>query len=110
MTMDCKEFENLIPDFLDEKLNNRQAKEFFAHMDSCENCKEELRIQYLIAEGTLRLEEGDSFDLNKELDIKLEKTKRILKSRKIANTIIYILEAIAILAVAFILILVFLKR
>lgn len=108
--MDCKEFENMIPDFLDEKLNSRQAKEFFAHMDECENCKEELRIQYLITEGTLRLEEGDSFDLNKELDLKLEKTKKVLKSRKIANSIIYVLEAVALAAVVFILILVFLKR
>ena len=108
--MDCKEFENMIPIFLDEKLNNKQAKEFFAHMESCENCKEELRIQFLITEGTQRLEEGDSFDLNKELDLKLERTKKILKSRRRANTIIYILEAVALAAVIFILILVFLKR
>ena len=61
-------------------MNNRQAKEFFAHMQECEICKEELRIQYLISEGTKKLEEGDSFDLNKELDIKLEKTKKKLKN------------------------------
>lgn len=108
--MDCKEFEEKIPVFLNEKLNSREAKEFFAHIDKCENCKEELRIQYLISEGTSRLEEGDSFDLNKELDLKLEKTKKILKTRKITNTIIYFMEAVALVAVIFFLILIFVKR
>ena len=76
-------------------------------MQECESCKEELRIQYIISEGTIRLEEGDSFDLNKELEIKLEKTKKKLKSQHIANIIIYVMEAVAIAAVIFILILVF---
>ncbi len=108
--MNCKEFEARIPDFLDDKLNKKQAKEFFAHMQTCESCKEELRIQYLIKEGTLRLEDGDSFDLNKELDLKIEKTKKTIKKRTIANAVIYIMEAVAIVAVIFILILVFTSR
>lgn len=110
MSIDCKEFENRIPDFLEEKLNNKQAKEFFAHMESCEECKEELRIQYLVAEGTLRLEDGDSFDLNKELDLKLEQTKRNLRIRRRVNMLIYIMEAFAMAAVVFILILVYISR
>ena len=105
--MDCKEFESRIPDFLEDKLNKKQAKDFFAHMNECEDCKEELRIQYLIKEGTQRLEDGDSFDLNRELDLKIEKTKKTIKKRSIANTIIYIMEAVAIAAVIFILVLVF---
>ncbi len=108
--MDCKEFESVIPDFLDEKLNSREAKEFFAHLDDCNKCKEELRIQYLIEEGMLRLEDGDSFDLNKELNNKIEKTQKRLKNTRIANVIIYCMEAVAIAAVIFILILVFTSR
>jgi len=108
--MSCKDFENRIPDFLDDKLNKKQAKEFFEHMENCSACKEELRIQYLIKEGTLRLEDGDSFDLNKELDLKIEKTKKTIKKRTAANIVIYIMEAVAIAAVIFILILVFVFR
>lgn len=108
--MICKDFENRIPDFLDDKLNRKQAKEFFKHFENCDECKEELRIQYLIKEGSLRLEEGDSFDLNKELDLMIEKTKRNLKKRMIANLTIYIMEAVAIVAVIFILVLVFTSR
>jgi hypothetical protein len=105
--MDCKEFESRIPDFLDDKLNKKQANDFFAHMHTCKDCMEELRIQYLIKEVPLRIEDGESFDLNKELDIKIEKTKKTIKKRSAANTVIYIMEAIAIVAVIFILFLVF---
>ena len=105
--MDCKDFQAKIPLFLEDKLNRKEAKGFFTHMDECEVCKEELRIQYLVTEGSVRLEEGDSFDLNKELDVKIAQTAKKIKNRAIGNTILYILEAIGIVAVIFILILVF---
>lgn len=105
--MDCREFQNLIPVFMENKMNRRQAEEFFEHMDSCAECKEELRIQYLISEGMARLEDGKNFDLNNDLDSKIEKTRKGLKNRLITNLVIYGLEVIGILAVIFILFLVF---
>lgn len=105
--MNCRDFQAIIPDFLDDKLSGKKTKAFLEHMNSCEECKEELRIQYLVREGTVRLEEGDSFDLNKELDLKIEETTRMLKKRKISNIVIYCLEAVGIVAVTFILLLVF---
>lgn len=108
--MDCKDFQDLIPLFLENKINKRQAQSFFEHMNECDECKEEVRIQYLISEGMLRLEEGKGFDLNKELDKKIEDTQKAIKSRTIANSIIYSLEVVAILAVLFILFLVFFRN
>lgn len=105
--MDCKDFQALIPDFLEDKLNIRSTQRFLEHSDICEECKEELRIQYLVTEGSIRLEDGDSFDLNKELEIKLEQSRKSIKRRRIANVVVYTLEAIGIAAVVFILVLVF---
>lgn len=105
--MDCKDFLTLIPDFLDDKLNIRNTKRFLEHSEVCEECKEELRIQYLVTEGSIRLEDGDSFDLNKELELKLEMSRKSIKKRRIANIVVYTLEAIGIAAVVFILVLVF---
>lgn len=105
--MDCKDFIGLIPNFLSDELNSRKMKVFLAHMNECEECKEELRIQYLVTEGTVRLEEGDSFDLNKELDHKIEMSMKNIKKKRIINILIYCLEAIGIIAVVFILFLVF---
>ncbi|MCR5800002.1 MAG: zf-HC2 domain-containing protein [Lachnospiraceae bacterium] len=105
--MNCREFQNTIPAFLDNKLTTRQAKQFFEHMDSCAECNEELKIQYLISEGTVRLEEGTSFNLNEELYKKIKDTQEYIKRKRISNMILYCLEALALVAVAFILFLVF---
>ena len=59
--MDCKEFNGLIHDFLNDRLNETELSEFLAHIESCDNCRDELRIQYLIYEGLERL--GDHYDL-----------------------------------------------
>lgn len=107
--MQCKEFQNLIPVFLENKMNKKQAREFFAHMERCSECSEELHIAYLISEGMIRLEDGKSFDLNAELDSKIEETKKAIKSRTITNSVIYSLEVIGIVAVLFILFLVFFR-
>ena len=65
--MECKEFTGLIPDFLHDALDDTKLSEFLTHVDECENCMDELRIQYLIYEGLERLETGATFDVDKDL-------------------------------------------
>lgn len=74
--MDCKEFENLIPDFIYRKQDYLTLKAFRKHMRKCKVCREELTIRFLIDEGLVRLEEGSAFDLNLEL------RKRIYEAEK----------------------------
>lgn len=52
------------------------------HIKRCPDCKEEMTIQLLLAEGLNRLESGESFDLNEELEKRLKGSKREKKSRK----------------------------
>ena len=75
-SMDCKEFERLIPQFIERKLDFMTLKSFCSHMEKCPACKEELVIQFLVTEGMQRLEEGDAFDLQKELDQRLNEARR----------------------------------
>ena len=49
--MDCKEFNGLIQDFLHDRLDEMKLSEFLSHIEECEDCRDELRIQYLIYEG-----------------------------------------------------------
>lgn len=84
--MDCKEFEKLIPDFIQQKLEYLDLKRFCGHVRECAECKEELVIQFLVSEGMARLEEGDAFDLNRELDKRLaEAERRIQRNRVVLN-------------------------
>ena len=72
----CKEFEKLIPDYVAKKLDYLTLKEFYAHMESCADCKEELTINFLVTDGIKKLENGDAYDLHKEWDNKVEETRR----------------------------------
>ena len=78
-SMNCKEFEKNIPDFISGKLVFLTLQEFGEHMEKCPGCKEELVIQFLVTEGMQRLEDGDAFDLQKELEVRLLEAKRKMK-------------------------------
>lgn len=78
--MDCKEFNRLIPEYLDHRLGERKLKEFLNHYDECEDCRDELKVQYLIYEGLERLEEGDAFDVEKDLADMMEIQKKQLRA------------------------------
>ncbi len=105
--MDHKEFIKLIPIWLDGKLDGKRGGRFLEHMENCKECREELHIQYLVKEGTARLESGMSFNLDKELSEKVTAYKKKLKRKHTENVIIYWMEAIAGAAIIFILVLVF---
>lgn len=100
--MDCKEFERLIPKFIERKLDFLTLKRFHAHMEKCENCKEELVIQFLVSEGIQRLEEGDAFDLQRELDQRLAEARRKVRFHDAFLRVGLGLEVGAALAVAWI--------
>ena len=87
--MDCKEFNGLIQDFLNDRLSEMKLSEFHSHIENCENCRDELRIQYLIYEGLERLEAGATFDVDKDLaDLMKLQRKRLGVRRGIKMTAI----------------------
>lgn len=93
----CKEFERMITDFLENGLEDHDLKIFIAHMKTCESCKEELTIQYLITEGVQRLEDASAFDVNKELETKLSRAWHRVVIRKRLRFLNYFLEILFIL-------------
>lgn len=98
--MDCKEFERLIPGFINQELDYNTLKDFRKHINTCDSCKEELVIQFLVTQGMARLEEGSAFDLQKELDKRMEEADRAITFH---NSFMYagvLLEILAMLAIA----------
>ena len=107
--MKCKEAEKLIPLFLDDDLENEDLREFMEHIEKCEECKEELTIQFLVLEGVARLETGNVFDLQKELKMRMDDSEHSLKTRENMQWVLYALEGLVGVAVlAIILLLIFL--
>ncbi len=78
----CKELERSIPQFLKDELTNGQLKQFLSHVESCEECKEELTIQILTQIGTKRLEDGQAFHLGKTCTDMLSLAQRRLAKRE----------------------------
>lgn len=104
--MDCKEFEKLIPVFLEKKMDFLTMEKFSKHMEECPGCSEELEIQFLVAEGMQRLEEGDAFDLQSELEEQLSESKRKVKFHTAFLKLGVVLEVIAVLTIAVIVVLI----
>ena len=84
--MDCKAAEKLIPDFIRGRMETRTAKHFLAHVKKCASCKEELSIQFLVTVGLERLEDGEAFNLNKELSSRIAVAEKHVKIRNMVNT------------------------
>ncbi len=103
MAVNCKNFANLIPDFLADRLDNQELSDFLAHLDACSLCREELSTQYLLYEGLERLETGGPFDLEKELEeVKRTARRRLIlrqRLRSIAAALEIVTTALAIVTV-----------
>ena len=80
--MDCKNIEKLIPKFLKNECTPKEEAMILEHIKDCPDCKEELTIELLLEEGLSRLESGESFDLNAELEKRLMEKKHSKKTRQ----------------------------
>lgn len=103
--MTCKEFEKIIPEYMQKKLDFMMEKQFMEHLHACPTCKEELNIQFLVEEGLVRLEDGSAFDLHKEIkallaesDKKVRVHEKAIKIGKIVEIIIMLTVLAAVLA------------
>lgn len=98
--MNCKEFEKKIPDFINKKMDFLTLRKFNGHMENCEACREELRIQFLVMEGMQSLEEGDVFDLQDALSSHLVESRRKIRFHSACLGFGFLLELLAVIMVA----------
>lgn len=97
--LQCIHATKMIPAFIVGELSCRELERFMEHMEECENCKEELSIQFLVEVGLNSLEAGNTFDLQEELNTALEEARRKVKIYQFFHHGLFILECIGIAAV-----------
>lgn len=108
--MECKQAEKIISQFLADELTIDELREFMEHIEKCEECREELTIEFLVHEGLSRLESGNVFDLQKELSERLSWAEGRLKIRENMQMLLYMLEGlVGVAALAVVALFVFLK-
>lgn len=82
--MTCLEAQALITRFIKEKLENKGAEEFLAHMKECKDCREELEVSFALLTAIYHLDQDVDFDgdYKQELDRKLQKLVVKLKKKR----------------------------
>ncbi len=92
----CKDINRLMPEFLDDSLDGTNLKKFMMHAQVCENCTEEMNVQFLIHEGLKQLEKDDTyFNLQKKLEDRLNEVRARIRIRDRLVTFMSVVVAIS---------------
>ncbi len=73
---ECRSYRKNFSRFLNGKLEGKERRALLKHVEECEECREELRIQYLLQEGMFRLEHGGTFDINSDFERMMEEMQK----------------------------------
>ncbi|MCR5676107.1 MAG: zf-HC2 domain-containing protein [Lachnospiraceae bacterium] len=100
-TLTCKTFEKEIGAFFDDDLDNEELTAFLAHIENCDDCREELTIRLLIRMGLQRLEDGRNFHLGNEFDRMIKNARaRLMRRQRLQKLAGLLIGAVALAVVA----------
>lgn len=77
--MTCKEAQDLIMPYINDKLDVDQLEEFLEHIEYCSDCKEELEVYFTLLTGMKQLDEDKNLSGNLHIDF--EKSLRKSEER-----------------------------
>ena len=78
--MTCREAEKMVIPYIHDELTIDEVDEFLEHVESCDNCMEELEIHYMVDVGLKKLDEDDAtYDIVGDLIRKMESSVRDLQ-------------------------------
>ena len=102
--MDCKTANRMIQPYINNELELEQAEGLLQHICSCEECKEELEVFFLVQKGIEQLEDPDSknYDIKGQFDENIRKTQQIIRYQHIWDGIKHVLFFGAIAGIAFV--------
>lgn len=98
MDSDCKDIQNRIDDFFDDKLESKETLAFISHVRKCPKCHEEFSIAFFLKEGVKKLDSDDSYNLVNAIENFLDDREEVVKSKILSGNIFMIFSiALAIL-------------
>lgn len=103
--MICREWQKMISGFLNNTLNNHELEGFIKHVQTCEDCYEELEIMFMLSIGLQELNEDRniSYNFSQLLENKIMEAeiycRRIKRIRYLNWLIIFILHLFVIVGI-----------
>ena len=100
--MNCQNAQSMVLNFINNKLDKEETKEFIEHIRSCKDCWEELEIYYVMLIGLKQLDEGEELAADFKEQLQNEVDSRYLEieknsKRKYAAKIVIVLTIAAML-------------
>ena len=78
--MTCVEAEKMVVPYMKDELSPTELEDFLDHIKTCENCREELEIHYMVDVGLKKLDEADgTYDIVGDLKRKVAESYRTLR-------------------------------
>ena len=89
--MNCQNAQSMVLNFINNKLDKEETKEFIEHIRGCKDCWEELEIYYVMLIGLKQLDEGGELaadfkeKLQNEVDNRYNEIEREYKRKNAAK-------------------------
>ena len=78
--MTCVEAEKMVVPYMKDELSPTELEDFLDHIHTCENCRGELEIHYMVDVGLKKLDEADgTYDIVGDLKRKVAESYRSLR-------------------------------
>ena len=104
--MTCREAERLVMPYINGSLTDEELEAFLAHIDSCEECREELEIYFTVDVGIRQLDEGTgTYNIKGALETALELSRQRIHTLHLVQTARYAVNTLCFWSVLVVLIL-----
>ena len=82
--MTCQEAEKLVTPYIQGDLDGSQLEEFLEHIETCENCQEELEIYFTVDYGIRQLDsDADNYNIKGEMEERLAESRIQVQRRRL---------------------------
>ena len=86
MDNNCKKYQSMIESFLSDSLTGIECKDFISHVKNCNECMDELQVNYVISSVLSELDEDTGKTKNSKKGIKNEDSDYIAGLKKKLDT------------------------
>ena len=104
--MTCREAERLVMPYINGSITDEELKEFLKHIETCEDCREELEIYFTVDVGIRQLDqETGTYNIKGALETALELSRQRVHTLGILETARYAVNTLCFWAVLVVLVL-----